>query len=243
MGSRIHSPIIYWRCGRMSVTNRLPINIDTSTFEATVGGTRSVVANQRFPTWNSGDGAFVVMTIGYGSEAFESLLRRLKDVGINWVVDVRSRPHSKYRPEYSSAVLADKLRRDGIGYLFMGDQLGGRPDDPTCYDHLGHVRYDFIASKPAFVESLSRIETGTRHGYRIALLCSEARPEVCHRTKLIAENLRQRGVVAVRHIDPDGTICDHETVIRRIDGGQQSLGFDDTLITSVGAYHHDGSRI
>jgi len=59
-------------------------------------------------------------------------------------------------------------------------------------------------------------------GLRVCLLCSEARPEDCHRTKLIGQSLAEQGI-PVRHIDADGSAVDHDLVMRRLTGGQQSL--------------------
>jgi hypothetical protein len=37
-----------------------------------------------------------------------------------------------------------KLEEKGIKYVFVGDTLGGLPEDRSCYDYNGKVVYDFI---------------------------------------------------------------------------------------------------
>jgi hypothetical protein len=53
-------------------------------------------------------------------------------------------------------------------------------------------------------------------------MCSELRPEECHRAKLIGEALHRDGV-PVAHVDETGTIVGHEQVTRRLTGGQLQL--------------------
>lgn len=114
----------------------------------------------------------------------------------------------------------------------MGDSLGGRPDGEEYYTD-GRADYAKMATRPEFLAGLERIESGLAKGYRLALLCSEARPEICHRTRLVARAFVERGV-AVHHIDESGRLVAHEDVMARITGGQIEL-FGDTSapLTSV----------
>ncbi|MHB8598168.1 MAG: DUF488 family protein [Ktedonobacteraceae bacterium] len=47
---------------------------------------------------------------------------------------MRSRPYSKFNPDFSQVALEKRLKQHGIKYMFMGDSLGGRPDDSSCYE-------------------------------------------------------------------------------------------------------------
>jgi uncharacterized protein (DUF488 family) len=66
------------------------------------------------------------------------------------------------------------------------------------------------------------VETAYCEGHRLALLCSEARPTDCHRSKLLAEMLVERGV-PVTHIDEDGNLVEHAEIAARLHGSQLSF--------------------
>jgi hypothetical protein len=103
----------------------------------------------------------------------------------------------------------------------MGETLGGRPSDPTCYTE-GKVDYLKVRERDWFAEGLTRLETGWREGHRIAIMCAELAPECCHRTRLVGEALVARGVL-VGHLDESGVVIAHEAVMARLHGGQVSL--------------------
>jgi len=130
-----------------------------------------------------------VLTIGYGSRTLDEFVDLLHAVGATDLADVRSAPYSRYKPEFSREPLGAHLAEAGIRYIFMGDALGGRPDDPGCYDASGHVDYERCRLRPEFARALEALEAGRESGLRIVLMCSEQRPEECHRSKLVAEEL------------------------------------------------------
>ena len=77
--------------------------------------------------------AIPIYTIGYGNRSIAELIEVLHQHAIAYLIDVRSAPYSRYKPEFSKALLANELEQHSIRYVFMGDALGGRPDDETCY--------------------------------------------------------------------------------------------------------------
>ena len=99
--------------------------------------------------------------------------------------------------------MVKELRDAGFGYVFLGHELGGRPDGPDFYDEEGHVRYDRLSKSELFEEGLARLQRGASD-HVVAMVCSEGDPTQCHRHLLIARVLEERGV-AVLHIEPDGT--------------------------------------
>jgi uncharacterized protein (DUF488 family) len=163
-----------------------------------------------------------LLTIGYGGREISQLIDLLRREKVRYVVDVRSYPVSRHRPEYSRGPLEQSLCKSGIRYIFLGDELGGRPDDPSCYDDDGHVDYLRCREREAFQAGIERLENAWRGNHRLALLCSEARPEDCHRTKLVAAALVEHGV-DVAHIDADSEARSHEEVIERLQAAQLSL--------------------
>jgi uncharacterized protein (DUF488 family) len=163
-----------------------------------------------------------ILTIGYGLRDVRELVALLHRHGVEYVGDVRSAPYSRRRPEFSREGLERLLRTSELRYLFLGDTLGGRPDDPDCYDADGHVDYERCRTSPSFAAGIDRVEIAHREGHRLALLCSETRPTDCHRSKLLAEMLTERGV-PVAHIDEHGQLVEHAEIAARIRGPQLSL--------------------
>ena len=140
-----------------------------------------------------------ILTVGYGDRSIESFIELLKSYDIAYLIDVRSAPYSRYRPEFSKESLENALSTNGIRYVFMGAQLGGRPSDPECYVD-GKVRYELVRKKDFYIEGIRRLQKAFDQQQRVVLMCSEGKPENCHRTALIGGSLDGLDV-AVRHID------------------------------------------
>ncbi len=157
-----------------------------------------------------------VLTIGHSNHPIDVFLTLLRDHHIEAVVDTRSHPKSKYAPQYDGARLRQTLRESGIEYIYLGKELGGRPDGAYFYDANGHVFYDKVAESGLFLEGMLRLENEI-HKFTLALLCSEENPSVCHRRLLIARVLRQRGF-AIHHIRGDGRVeSEEELMIKEAD--------------------------
>jgi hypothetical protein len=103
----------------------------------------------------------------------------------------------------------------------MGDTLGGQPKEPGCYTD-GKVDYDKVRVQPFFQAGLARLEQAFAQQRCVTLLCSEGRPEQCHRSKLIGEALAAVGI-PIRHIDEDGRLLTQMEVIDRLTHGQLDL--------------------
>ena len=160
-------------------------------------------------------------TIGYGSRTFEELAALLEEHGITCLVDVRSAPYSRFRPEFSKQALEAALTDRGIRYVFLGDALGGRPDAPDCHVD-GKVDYALVSEKDFYRRGIERIRRAHEQRIRMALMCSEGRPEECHRSKLIGASLAELGI-PVTHLDEEGAPRSQEEVVRRHTHGQLGL--------------------
>jgi hypothetical protein len=67
-------------------------------------------------------------------------------------------------------------------------------------------------------------------------MCSEGKPEMCHRSKLIGKTLAQRGI-PLAHIDESDRLISQDDVLLRQTGGQRSLFGDEMLpVTSRKRY-------
>lgn len=163
-----------------------------------------------------------VLMVGYGLREVDELIELLRLHRVEYLGDVRSVPFSRHRPGFSKAPLERALRDAKIRYVFLGDALGGRPADPSCYDGEGHVDYAQCRVSPAFESGIERVCSAAAQGHRLVLMCSEARPADCHRTKLLAEMLVERGV-HVQHLDEHGELVEHAEIAVQLRGPQLSL--------------------
>ena len=166
---------------------------------------------------------YKIFTIGHGGRTMDDVITQLKSWSIEYVIDVRSAPYSRYQPGFSKDSLARSLAQAGMKYVYMGHQLGGRPDDPTCYTENGNVNYSEYRSRAFFQEGISRLKRAGEQGYRVCLICSEGNPKSCHRSALVGAVLEDMEVEVV-HLLPSGGSKSQYEVMRDRTGGQ--LSFD-----------------
>lgn len=165
-----------------------------------------------------------VFTIGHSNQTLQQLIVLLELHGITALADIRSKPYSKYVPHFSRDALKAGVEAAGIAYVFLGQELGARPDDASCYVD-GKVSYEKLAERPIFAEGIRRLQEGRRK-FRISLLCAEKDPANCHRAQLVAPALSQHGV-AVLHIHADGHLESHADLLQRQAPDQASDKDDD----------------
>jgi uncharacterized protein (DUF488 family) len=154
-----------------------------------------------------------VFTMGHSTHAIEHFVALLRAHGVTAIADVRSTPYSRMAQHFNREPLRAYLKVNGIDYVFLGAELGARSSDPACYVD-GKVQYDRLAAQPEFQRGLDRIQAGAER-HRIALMCAEGDPLTCHRTILVARELRNRGI-AVSHIRTDGALESHEAAEERL---------------------------
>lgn len=176
------------------------------------------------------DAGRVVFTVGHSNHALETFLGLLLQHNIEVLVDTRSRPSSRFVPHFNCDALRPAIEQSGARFVFLGQELGGRPDGAEFYDAEGHVRYDKVAETAEFLNGVAKVERGASQ-HRIALMCSEENPAICHRRLLVGRVLGERGTQVV-HIRGDGRLqteaelTAEEAASEADDGGQQSL-FED----------------
>jgi len=152
-----------------------------------------------------------IYTIGYGNRSINEFIELLKRYGIQYLVDVRSQPYSRYNPDFSKDALERHLNRHHIRYIFMGDTLGGRPEDKDSRTDDDIVSYRILRERDFYRRGIKRLHAAWEKELRIALMCSELRPQECHRGKLIGDTLIQENIV-VAHIDESGNTKTQEEV-------------------------------
>ena len=155
-----------------------------------------------------------LFTIGHSNLSIEAFVLLLKQHGITAVADVRSHPFSRYLPHFNQAEIKASLSIAGIQYVFLGKELGARPEDLSCYDTGGKALYDRIAATPLFLEGIKRLLTGAAN-YRISLMCAEKDPITCHRTILVCRKLKDLNL-QINHILSDGNLESHQDLEARL---------------------------
>ncbi len=154
-----------------------------------------------------------LFTIGYASFSITDFIKTLLQHNINALVDVRSAPYSKYKPEFKKDNLNKALADNNISYIFSGKSVGARVEDPECYID-GKLNYGLLKQTESFQTGIERILNGMKD-YRIALMCAEKDPVNCHRTFLICRTL-QTYPVKIQHILDDGSLEEHSNTEKRL---------------------------
>jgi len=155
----------------------------------------------------------IILTVGHSNHTLEHFLQILRANQVTAVADIRSQPYSGHAPQFNREALKSSLERSGIDYVFLGDQLGARPNDPACYSG-NKVQYKLMAETPLFQQGLKRVVAGSER-HRIALICTEKDPLECHRSVLISQGLEALGT-DVSHILEDGTLEAQDEAMNRL---------------------------
>jgi len=149
------------------------------------------------------DESITIYTIGHSNVPIEQILNLLQVNNIETVVDIRSIPQSRYSPQFNRKSLAKGLDEIGINYVYLGDSLGGRPNDPTCYQG-NEVKYDEVIKKPWYQQGIKEL-CRIAHLQCTTILCSEEDPKQCHRHQLVGQTLLRLGF-RILHIRGNGNI-------------------------------------
>jgi len=152
----------------------------------------------------------ICYTIGHSNHTFEKFLDLLKRNNIDYVVDVRSNPYSKYACQHNKKILEYNLKENNINYIFMGNLLGGKIKDPQFYSN-NKLDVKKLMNTSFFKEGIDRIIQGIDKGYRISIMCSEKDPKKCHRFWLISKVLEEKNIEAM-YIFEDGNCIKHKDI-------------------------------
>ncbi len=154
-------------------------------------------------------------TIGHSNHTLEQFIQLIETHNINQIVDVRSSPYSKYVPHFNNDELEIKLKEHDISYLFMGDKLGGRYDNPDLLFSDGTVDYTKVSQTIEFIDGIQSLIVEIKNGKILAIMCSEKDPFDCHRFVLISYRLEKRGFT-VKHILGNGDIILNEVLEEKL---------------------------
>jgi uncharacterized protein (DUF488 family) len=155
----------------------------------------------------------MIYTVGHSNHPIAHFLKLLQSQGVTLLADVRSTPYSRFNPQFRRDALAEALGKAGIEYLFLGEELGARSKDPSCYDK-GRVSYRKLAATELFRQGIDRLLSASK-SHSVAIMCAEKDPLDCHRTILVARELVKDGQT-VAHILASGEVKSHEQVMERL---------------------------
>lgn len=140
-----------------------------------------------------------IATIGYEGRAQHDVIGLLVDAGITLLVDVRIRAQSR-KPGLSKSSLAAGLATVDIGYEHL--RALGTPLDIRAEFRAGNLeqareRYRaYLLGDPEAGIELEML-AGLVARERVAILCFEHHPRVCHRMVVVEELRRLHGIEAV----------------------------------------------
>jgi uncharacterized protein (DUF488 family) len=133
-----------------------------------------------------------IFTLGTGRRSEEDFVEILLSYGIQVLVDVRRFPKSKM-PAFNRQYLEDLLKKEGIQYRYLGNELGG-------FRKGGYEAYTLTDD---FRKSVDEIEDIAVDSVTV-LICAERFPWKCHR-RWISRELQRRGW-RVEHIIDKGKV-------------------------------------
>ncbi|HYA26530.1 MAG TPA: DUF488 domain-containing protein [Thermodesulfovibrionales bacterium] len=131
-----------------------------------------------------------IFTLGTGRRSEEDFIEILLALDIEVLIDVRRVPRSK-NPAFHRANLERLLKSEGIGYNYLGDELGGLRKG-------GYIGYLLTEDFKRGVDTLESLAAGKRS----VIFCAEKLPWKCHR-KWISRELHKRGWLVEHIIDKD----------------------------------------
>jgi uncharacterized protein (DUF488 family) len=155
-----------------------------------------------------------LFTVGHSILEFGPFAKLLKDRRVELVADVRTVPQSARLPHFSQPAFEKLLDGEHVLYLFLGEELGGRPDDVDAYRSNGVVDYIARRKSYAFQRGVERL-LKELEGRSVAMMCAEEDPLECHRFLMICPELVKLGVRPL-HIRKGGQIETQEAAENRL---------------------------
>jgi len=122
----------------------------------------------------------LIYTLGTSTRAVDEFIDLLSSHDVEVVVDVRRFPTSRFK-HFCREELEKLLPEVRIGYVYMGEELGG-------YRRGGYQNFTTSSQFKAGISKLEEIA----HQKRVAIMCAERFPWRCHR-RFIALELAERG--------------------------------------------------
>ena len=95
--------------------------------------------------------------IGSENDVMSRILDCADLYNIDVIVDVRSAPYSRYVKQFNKENLEGKLKNSGISYIYMGNKLGARYNNPDLLYPNGTVNYGKVKRTNRFNEGIKTV--------------------------------------------------------------------------------------
>lgn len=153
-------------------------------------------------------------TIGHSNHSIENFLKILKKWKIEYLIDVRSKPYSKYAKQFNKEKLVEQLRKNGFQYRYLGNKVGG--SNIRFHDSSQDVpKLKEFRTNEEFKDGIRILNTFILKKKKIMIMCSEKDPFNCHRFFLIAYCLQKKDV-NIKHILYNGEIIDNSVLENKL---------------------------
>lgn len=146
-----------------------------------------------------------LFTIGHSQYSIDYFIGLLNKYGIDYLLDVRSTPYSKYAEQYNKENISRELKSANIKYSFLGKYFGARPQNTELYADEGYLDFERVRGSQDFNKGIENVILGLNQGHKIALMCTEKEPIDCHRAILVARAFEIQMIYA-KHILSNGKI-------------------------------------
>ena len=169
---------------------------------------------------------YPLYTIGYATFSQTDFIKRLRDLSIGAVVDVRSEPTVSHFEGYRFPAIKKFVNENGIYYLPLSRELGARPVAAALYSD-GKADFSKIARWTPFRASLKRLRDGIEK-FPLCLMCAQKDPLNCHRSILITREFKRVYPEAeIFHIISQTALESEEELRKRL---LKSKGFDQLML-------------
>lgn len=145
----------------------------------------------------------VIYSIGTGNRELKDFIKIVAEAKLDILVDVRSRPYSKYFPHFNREFMRPIVEENGTKYIYRGKNLGGL--DQNVYRD----------------ETLDEVAAWVAEGKKVAVMCSETSFKSCHRFRSGPKEVQLEPEFAIR-----GLTMEHLGVYRKQSsfGGGMQMG-------------------
>ncbi|MCP4715534.1 MAG: DUF488 domain-containing protein [Deltaproteobacteria bacterium] len=159
--------------------------------------------------------SLVCKTVGHSNRKTEELVALLKAHGVTCVIDVRSQPYSRFNPQFNRETLKTDLAINEINYIYLGDRLGARYDEPDLLFPDGTVDFSKVRTREQFQQGITQVIDLVSGGTDACIMCAEKEPFDCHRFVLVSRELGSCGV-RIEHILTADSIADQSELEDRL---------------------------
>ncbi len=119
---------------------------------------------------------YKAFSFGHSNQPLVNFCIELVNHRINVLVDVRTKPYSRWNPQFNRQILEHHLNLLDIAYVWKGQNLGGLGEN---------VNFD---------ENIKWLADLVKTGQRVVVICSEKNYKNCHRHLVIEPELQKYGV-------------------------------------------------